>query len=382
VKTKCIIQIAAVAACLVLFAGCKEEDKYELRFSHYLHVTEMEMDCAECHGEPGQPDFNTITHATCLDCHDEPEAEEISVDTCGICHQEKQVVLYEAAAMLAADQAPKAETPVTADEKLMEAMEAADDSTAGAETASVDVAEEEPAEDVKEDVAEPAAEQTAPWTSVFVHTEALAGKCMDCHDYLLDEELETVPMLTRSDILSIREQAHGSGQDCLSCHVDMNRAQEPASHDVAWLKRHGQFGMQDELSCAVCHSEDSCRECHSVMQPVNHNNLFRTRTHGVLAAWNRASCQVCHEEDSCSSCHAQNRPRSHTGRWAASGGTIPTPTHCIGCHNTSTPGDGCATCHEGGNDVMLHERYWGGASINHNQPGIENCYKCHWTQTP
>ena len=31
---------------------------------------------------------------------------------------------------------------------------------------------------------------------------------------------------------------------------------------------------------------------------------------------------------------------------------------------------------------MLHEQYWGNAPINHNQPGIENCYNCHWTSTP
>lgn len=328
-KTHGIIQGATVAAFLVLLAGCKEEEKYQLRFSHYLHVTENEMACDECHGEPGQPSFNAISHDTCIDCHEEPEAEEITTETCGLCHQEKQLALF-----------------------LLPELE-----------------EEETADEVED----------TPSRNVFVHTAALANQCTDCHEGLLDEELETVPMLRRSDILSIREASHGSGQACLTCHVDMDRAQEPATHDVAWMKRHGQFGIQDDASCSVCHSEDSCRECHSVMQPVNHNNIWRMRTHGVVAAWNRASCIVCHEEDSCNSCHAENRPRSHNARWAASGMR---PTHCIGCHNTSTPGDGCVTCHEGGNDVMLHERYWGGAPINHNQPGIENCYGCHWIQTP
>jgi len=158
----------------------------------------------------------------------------------------------------------------------------------------------------------------------------------------------------------------------------MDRAREPASHDVAWLKRHGQFGMQDEASCSVCHSEDSCKECHSVMQPSNHNNIWRLRSHGAVAAWNRASCQVCHEEDSCTSCHATTRPRSHTGRWAAPGKY---PTHCIGCHTDTSPGEGCKVCHEEVNLLPLHERFWPGS---HDQVPVEQigCYECHWPNTP
>lgn len=370
-KIKAIFHNVALFALALVIAGCREEDQYQLRFSHYLHVTENEMSCDECHGEPGQPDFNMITHETCLDCHDEPEAEEISIDTCGICHQKKQIAIYEAASILAEDS--HTEASVTADQELIQLM-------AGAEEEPAVVAEEptmgneaEPVEVAKTETVEVAEEQAvAPPKSVFVHTEALSGKCMDCHNYIMDEELETVPVLSRSDILSIREDAHGSGQACLTCHVDMDRAQEPASHDVAWLKRHGQFGMQDEASCSVCHTEDSCRECHSVMQPINHNTLFRTRTHGVLAAWDRASCQVCHEEDSCTSCHAQTPPRSHRGRWAASGKY---PTHCISCHTDATAGEGCVVCHEEGNNVLLHEKYW--TPVHDLLGDTANCYQCH-----
>ena len=318
-KTHHIIQGATVAVFLVLLIGCREEDKYQLRFSHYLHVTENEMACDECHGEPGQPSFNAITHDTCIDCHEEPEAEEITMETCGLCHQEKQVTLF----LL----------PEPAEEELPDASAAADTSS----------------------------------RNIFVHTEALADQCADCHEALLDEALESVPMLKRGDILSMREAAHGSGQDCLTCHVDMDRAQAPANHDVAWMKRHGAFGMQDDAACSVCHSEDSCTECHSVMQPVSHNNLWRMRSHGAAAAWNRASCQVCHEEDSCSSCHAENRPRSHTARWEEN--------HCYGCHTATPAGEGCVVCHEEGNNVLLHQSFW--PPVHDFFGNQANCYDCH-----
>ena len=320
-----IIRNCLVAAGLILLCGCEEEDQYQLRFSHYLHVEDVGLECGDCHGELGDAGFNRITHDACIDCHDEPEAEQMTPETCGICHvQEKLYTL-----------------------KLREKED--------------EVAESESAQ------------------SVFIHTESLEGRCAECHESLMDEEMEVLDRMQRSDVLAIREAAHVSGQDCATCHVGLDPAISPPRHDQAWTKRHGMLAMQDDAACSVCHVQESCSDCHSVMQPMSHNNLFRTSTHGAMAAWDRNSCMVCHEEDSCTSCHADTRPRSHNARWAAPGFK---PTHCIGCHDTSTPGDGCVTCHEGGNDILLHEQYWGGASFDHSKITTESCYICHWTQTP
>ncbi len=317
-KTNRITTALLAGAGLLLLCGCKE-DEYTLKFSHYTHVTDNEMDCDECHGELGQPSFTRLSHETCVDCHDEPEAEQINSETCGYCHQEKQL-------------------PSLEDWKSV---------------------------------------TNAPGKQVFVHTEALEGKCDDCHGSLMAEGLMSVPQLQRDDIVQLRDNAHDSGLDCFQCHVDMDRYQRPVDHDQFWMKRHGLFGMQDDAACSVCHSEDSCRECHSVMQPRNHNNLWRLKTHGVEAAWDRASCQVCHEEDSCQSCHSQVAPRSHRGRWGAPGKK---PTHCIGCHTAATEGEGCTVCHEGGNDLLgIHEQYWPN-DIFHGI--LNNCYECHWINTP
>ena len=324
-KPKYLINVLAAGILLVLFNGCDDEEKYQLKFSHYIHVTDNEMDCDECHGELGEPSFLSMSHETCVDCHDEAEEQEFSRDTCGYCHQEKQLSL------LADWQAQPAETN----------------------------------------------------QAVFVHTEALAGTCQECHGSIMAEGLVIVPELKRNDIVQIRDDAHSSGQDCLACHVDMDRNQEPPSHDLYWTKRHGLFGMQDDASCSVCHTEDSCTECHSVMQPRNHNNLWRHRAHGVEASWNREGCIVCHQEDSCQVCHAETRPRSHQGRWDSPGKK---PTHCIGCHTAATAGEGCVVCHEEGNDLLLHERFWPsgpGAMPDHNLLGAAvSCYECHWLNTP
>ncbi|HSR87390.1 MAG TPA: cytochrome c3 family protein [Pontiella sp.] len=369
---------------VLLLTGCEEEE-YQLKFSHHLHVMENEMDCTDCHGEAGEVALTPITHETCAVCHDEAAAEEVRKDTCGYCHQEKLL--------------PKLENWT---------------------------AETKPAP-----------------RNIFVHTDALADRCVECHESIINEDLVTTPKLQRDDIVQIRDAAHASGEDCLTCHVDMDRYQAPASHDLAWMQRHGPMGIQTDAACGVCHSEDSCRECHSIMQPVSHNNLWRLRTHGMEAAWDRARCMVCHEEDSCTSCHSQVKPQSHgvplwverhgtwepgrcmvchepdycnachattpprshrTGLWDETHGrmndldscyTCHEPDYCNSCHATTPPrshqlnwddrhcsvchledGESCVVCHEGGNNkVELHEDAWPGS-----HDGFSNqtdCLRCH-----
>ncbi len=295
-------------AVLALLSGCKEEE-YRLRFSHHLHVTENGLECADCHGAPGAAAFKPISHATCADCHDEVAAEKISKDTCGICHEERQ-------------------------------LSGLKEWKAGADGRH----------------------------SLFVHTDALAGRCQECHAPIMAEKLDQVPQLRHGDIIKLRDEAHFSAKDCATCHVDMDRNTAPASHDQLWMRRHGLLGMQDEAACSVCHAEESCRQCHAVEQPVSHNNLWRLRTHGIQASWNREGCLVCHEEDSCTSCHSQNQPRSHNARWREN--------HCYGCHTDTPPNEGCVVCHEEGGSVLLHEGFWPPV---HNLFGNQaNCYDCHY----
>lgn len=293
---------------LLLLTGC-DEDEYTLKFSHHLHVIDNEMTCDECHGEGGQPSFSTLSHETCIDCHDEPEAKEIRPNTCGYCHVGN----------------------------LGEILRARR--------------------------AEPQPERSP----IFVHTDALADKCSDCHGDLLAEDLVFVPRLKRDDIVRIRDEAHRSGQDCLMCHVDMDPGQVPDSHHQFWMRRHGMFGMQDDAACSVCHTENACKECHSTMQPVSHNNMWRLKTHGVQASWERQTCMICHEVDSCVACHSEARPRSHRGRWSE--------THCYGCHTDATPGEGCVVCHEEGNNVLLHQDFW--PPVHDRFGNQANCYDCH-----
>lgn len=308
--------IAGLSLGLLLLSGCKEED-YRLVFSHNLHVEENGMDCDECHGGFSPEGFTRVSHATCADCHEEVESEDISKKTCGICHVQK----------------------------------------------------------TREEFDQLAREPRSGPRGVFVHTEALAGQCADCHGGILNEDLTSVPKLDRQDVLAIRNRSHAREQDCSQCHVDMDMDTPPQNHELDWQQRHGFFASQEDAACSVCHTENSCQECHSVTQPRSHNNLWRRKTHGVEAMWGRESCTLCHEPESCDSCHQEVKPMSHTAAWK--------DTHCVNCHTSPSSGEGCVVCHQDGVIDSHPNPHPAGFRSRHcdnchpGTPQAESCAICH-----
>jgi hypothetical protein len=278
-------QIAVVASLIISPLACDEEDRFVLRFSHFLHAEEEDMGCADCHGELSDSGFALPGHDICVDCHDDiVDAEEIARDTCGVCHVEKDLE--------AIGEAPAPETVTR---------------------------------------------------GVFRHAEALADACTECHGEMLKEGVDHVELPSRSDVLAMRERAHGSGRSCESCHAELRRDVAPANHHENWKRRHGLFAPENQALCGMCHMEEGCRECHQEEAPLSHTNLWRLRVHGIEGYWGRESCQTCHQEDFCVECHRDTRPRSHGAAWERQHG-IEAPLvrdSCQTCHQA----DFCTECH-------------------------------------
>ena len=272
------------------------------------------MVCVDCHGKMADGRFVLPAHAACKECHgDWIETKDISTNTCGKCHKVKDL---QALASVASTNAP-------------------------------------------EEIS----------GSLFVHTSALSNRCADCHGALIDKKLDHVPEMTRAVRVGIREKAHQWGLDCSACHLDLDRKTPPPSHRLAWKERHGAKGSLPDNACGVCHTHESCRECHQTTKPVSHNNLWRLKTHGTQAAWDRARCLVCHQQDSCAACHKETPPQSHTAGWLRN--------HCYNCHVGSSAQNSCEFCHAGGNSVLLHESFW--PDFHNRSPYfINHCYACHF----
>jgi hypothetical protein len=316
---KLLIQSAALMLLSFLLAGCDKDSEYSLAFSHHLHVTENGMACADCHGKKTGGHFAAAGHKACTECHgDWITTKEISAKTCGMCHKAKDIKKFSQQA---------APTNVVAKA-----------------------------------------------SGVFLHTAALTNKCSDCHGNLFDKKQKLVQELTHKEVIRIRDQSHGWNMSCTVCHEDMDPKTPPRSHRQNWTKRHGAMGTQPDNACGMCHSKESCRECHQTTQPASHNNLWRLKTHGVQAAWDRQRCLVCHQQDFCTTCHKSTRPQSHNAGWAKN--------HCNNCHPSKSTGTGCTLCHETdiGSHPNPHSAGWRRSHCDNchsGTPQSEQCGVCH-----
>lgn len=279
-----MILTAALGAVSIFVVGCDEED-FVLRFSHSTHVKDNEMACTDCHGELGAA-LKTPDHDVCTQCHQEiVEADKISKETCGTCHVEKDL-----------------------------------------ETIGETEAKKPPAK------------------GIFIHTKDLEGRCDKCHGDLLNEKAERIPVLTKKDITAMRTRGHALSLPCVTCHVDLDQRTKPETHQRDWKRLHGVLSLAEEgTTCDMCHTKESCAECHQSEQPSYHTNLFRLKTHGMQGSWDRQRCRTCHQDDFCASCHKDTKPRSHGAGWQS--------RHCANCHTDTDPNSGCQTCHEGGIEV-------------------------------
>lgn len=177
------------------------------------------------------------------------------------------------------------------------------------------------------------------------HAAAPGLECTACHaDVAEQAEVPLQPLATKTQCMECHAQ-HGRGNECRECHRAIDRSWAPPTHDPHWDRRHGErvrAGSQASMDrCSLCHVESTgCTACHQQQAPRDHDSTFRLRTHGHFAAVDRGRCAVCHTQDSCQQCHSVTRPQSHRGGFG-----LPAERHCTGCHFPLAE-TGCAVCHQ------------------------------------
>ena len=212
----------------------------------------------------------------------------------------------------------------------------------------------------------------------FSHaTHMQAGaECEQCHKGMSQSERvdtgDAIPMQTCMDCHGVL----GVDRECATCHTVIDRDTPPANHEQLWRQLHGQTvrgGLPGAANdCAMCHSEQTCTQCHLDETPASHNVFWRTRTHGFAAAMDRESCATCHKEDSCTSCHADTKPLSHVGMWGN-----PLATHCFSCHYP-LKAESCSVCHKG---TPSHFDAPPKPDVPPHSPAMD-CRSCHGISAP
>jgi hypothetical protein len=131
---------------------------------------------------------------------------------------------------------------------------------------------------------------------------------------------------------------------CVSCHDAPMRG---GYHPVAFLSRHSASGFGRDADCASCHATQVfCRQCHAEsglapagggrLGPGYHDDgpvwLLR---HGQAARQNLESCATCHRQVDCTQCHGvlgAFKVSPHTDAFDAERAWARSPRTCLACH--------------------------------------------------
>lgn len=302
----------------------------EILFSHDFH-TKMEFDCETCHKGVAQATDLSRSYlpkeATCLECHAEKKAE----NDCGFCHKDPKRPETYALRDIASRMPHARHQPPVAECKRCHTQ------------------------------------LSEPGQPVF--TPAGHDTCMSCHAH---------------------EEYYAQGK-CDTCHDDLSRfATAPVasfSHQGDFLHTHGKQASTSAQTCARCHDQTSCSDCHAktvatraeVKFPENvaanfvHRGDFVTRHALEASATGGETCAKCHGTSFCESCHTLNKlttnvvdPRNpHPAGWSFPGArdfhgdaARRDIASCASCHDQGAASV-CVTCHRvGGVGGNPHPASW------------------------
>jgi hypothetical protein len=247
-------------------------------------------------------------------------------------------------------------------------------------------------------------------TITFSHASHLPyvnGQCARCHTALVEAGQTKAPVPPMSACTNCHNHAAEYAQaKCQPCHVDLKRYPlKPVAdfvHAPDFLRIHGQMARTNVATCAACHEQTSCGECHSAttrpMKPdvqwpekvdagFIHRGDYVSR-HTIDLHADPASCRRCHGSAFCEACHNQVGVSPST---AATGGRNPHPAgwnaglvhgpaarqdivSCAGCHDQGARST-CVACHR---NVNPHPSDWG--SRHNKTSDVANnsmCRICH-----
>jgi hypothetical protein len=248
----------------------------------------------------------------------------------------------------------------------------------------------------------------------FSHAAHTKTPCKSCH---LEgkEPGALVPGHATCNTASCHRAAYKASR-CGSCHRDLQRYRlKPVTalkHGPGFATAHGGMARQNIRSCAQCHDQSYCAECHaartaaatpSILFPEKvdrgfiHRGDYLTR-HALEARADQGTCFKCHGQRGCRACHALNglaappdtqRPggvtrRQHPGGWMTAGSgehhgrkARQDIARCASCHDRGAQSN-CVGCHRvGGSGGSPHPRGWSWRNKSSVCASTAVCATCH-----
>ncbi len=225
--------------------------------------------------------------------------------------------------------------------------------------------------------------RTAPPRFTFSHADHLprvGGDCKRCHRQLTevkDVASKRPPMEACTSCH--QHQLEFAQARCTPCHLELRgyRPETAFKHQGDWLRSHGALARPSAETCAQCHDQTYCAECHAAATaPGRPSMIFPERVertyihrgdyvsrHMIDAGANPASCRRCHGSPFCQACHelqglskfSATTRDPHPIGWAndrASGhfhgdAARRDISACAGCHDQGAAAT-CKGCHQVG----------------------------------
>jgi hypothetical protein len=232
----------------------------------------------------------------------------------------------------------------------------------------------------------------------FNHAAHLAKEgvtCVTCHKAPPEAGQDKPSRLDMASCTGCHvHQADFEAGRCTPCHVDLKRYEKPVAafqHAGDFLKLHGNLAKPTAESCAACHDQTYCADCHSgattaqrqsilfpeaVQRDFIHRGDYQSR-HMIDAGADPASCRKCHGSAFCDSCHTQRNLTQTFGGLTPPKNPHPDPAVWLSKGSGDFHGAAarknivaCAACHDNGADslcVACH-RVGGSASVSSGNP--------------
>jgi len=195
--------------------------------------------------------------------------------------------------------------------------------------------------------------------ALFPHSKHVGEKtpCTSCHAGIADKARVGKTHLPGMKKCSSCHNDLDKPDYCYDCHSRTEKL-KPADHTLDWRRGHGAVKLAAKDNCQLCHSDNSCLQCHQgdnldrQVHPLN----FRF-SHGMKARGDKENCYTCHQDQNyCQDCHRQEMvmPRNHASAgWAnkKTGGSHRRAAamdldNCVACHNDRNGDPICAECHK------------------------------------
>ena len=134
---------------------------------------------------------------------------------------------------------------------------------------------------------------------------AIKTNCKACHAGIELADKSTITVLPGMPACTKCHDNRKAPAECKTCHVNIDEL-KPASHGVRWLES-SEHGIQSRInmaSCEQCHQQSSCDQCHRGLRSTRLHSVNYLFSHGVDARTQSARCATCHDTRRfCSSCH-------------------------------------------------------------------------------